>query len=133
MNIGEKLRTLRDFYGYNQVEIAEKTGTTQRNVSYYEATNEVTGLLDYIIKFCSCINIPVSDFFIEDINELKRELPDYITPEDAALIKLINTAVETDIQLEIKKSFTHIVRAILINKADKLKHLPEYKALFGEE
>ncbi len=132
MKLGDKLKNLREHYGYSQTQIANVLDTSQRNVSNYESTEEITGLLDYIFKFCRYFKIPVSEFFIENISDLKNTLPDYIKPEDAALIKIINTGVDIQTQIEIKKAFIQVARAILINKSDRIKDMPEYKELFGE-
>jgi len=130
MEIGKKLKILRKQAGYNQKELAGILGISQRNISYYEATEELTGLIDYIFKICTLFNITVSEFFIENIHELNKKLPDYIKPEDAALIKIINTSIDIKTQIEIKKAFLHITRAILQDKVEKLKDLPEYQVLF---
>jgi transcriptional regulator with XRE-family HTH domain len=132
MDIGKKLKTLRLQTGYSQTELAKILDVSQRNISYYESTEELSGLLDYIFRICSLMNITVSEFFINEIDELQKKIPDYIKPDDAALFKIINTTVDPEIQAEIKKAFIHIVRSILLKKSDKLKNLPEYRVLFKE-
>lgn len=132
MNIGEKLKTLRKHYGYSQLELAEKLQISQNNISYYESMSESTGLLDHIIKFCTLFHIPVAEFFMEDVEELKKDLPDYITPSDAAILKILNTSVDIKTRNEVKSAFVHIMKAILIRYEDRLKHMPEYYKIFGD-
>jgi len=133
MNIGDKLKNLRKHYGFSQNDIAKKLEMSQHNVSYYESQNELSGLLEYIYKFCLMLNIPVADFFLEDIDELKKDLPDYITPADAAILKVLNTAVDAKTRIEVKSAFVHIMKAVLVKYQDKLGHMPEFKKLFGDE
>lgn len=130
--IGEKLKQIREYLGYSQNEISKVLDVPQRSISNYESTEDISGLLDYIYKICRLANKPLSEFFIEDIPDLKTTLPPYITPEDAALFKIINTGVDAETQVEIKKAFIQVARAILLNKSDRLKNMPEYRELFGE-
>jgi len=132
MNIGDKLKYLREHYGYSQSELAKKTGIPQRSISNYETINEPTGILEYIIQFCDLLNLPVAEFFMEDVKDLKRDLPEYITPSDAAILKVLNTAVDAKTRIEVKSAFVHIMKAVLVKYQDKLGHMPEYKKLFGE-
>ena len=132
MELGDRLKTLRKHYGYSQTDIAEKLNTSQHNVSYYESNIELTGLLDYIYKFCLYFRIPVYEFFMTEPEDYKRVLPDYITPTDAAVLRILNTSIDIKARLEIKEAFMHIMKAVLVNYADKLGHMPEYQALFEE-
>lgn len=132
MNIGEKLKTLREYYGYNQTELAGILDTSQRNISNYESSSEVTGLLAYIIKFCDYFNIPVSELFIDNIRDIKNTIPGFITPEDALLLKFINTKMDEETKVEIKTAFKYIVKAVA-GRSEKLKNLPEYKNLYEEK
>jgi len=132
MNIGDKLRSLREYYGYTQSELGRKLEVPPRNISNYETIVEPTGVLEYIVQFCDFLKIPVAEFFIEDVEDLKRDLPDYITPADAAILKVLNTAVDAKTRIEVKSAFVHIMKAVLVKYQDKLGHMPEYKKLFGE-
>lgn len=132
MNIGEKLKHLREFYGYNQTELARILGTSQRNISNYESSVDTTGLLSYIFKLCNYLKIPVSEFFIDNAEDLKKTLPYFIKPEDVMLMNIINTEMDEETQAEIKKAFKQITKIVLMNKPGKLKNIPAYKELFGE-
>lgn len=132
MNIGKKLKYLREYYGYNQTELAEILGTSQRNISNYESYSEISGLLAYIFKLCNFFKIPVSDFFIESSQDIKNRLPDYIKPDDLTLLKIINTGFDAKTQTEIKKIFIQITKVAIDNNSEKIKNMPEYHELFGE-
>lgn len=132
MNLGEKLKSLRKYYGYTQTDLEKRLDIPQKNISNYESTSEPFGMLEYILKFCALINIPVAEFFMENIEDLKRELPDYITPSDAAILKILNTSVDIKIRIHVKQAYANIIKAILVQYEDKLGHLPEFRALFGD-
>jgi len=131
MNIGEKLKALRKHYGFTQTELEKRLNILQKNISNYETISEPSGVLEYIIKFCALINLPVEEFFMEDVEDLKRKLPDYITPSDAAILKILNTAVDVKTRIEVKQVFIHTMKAVLMQYQDKLGHMPEFKKLFG--
>jgi len=131
MNIGDKIKNMREYYGYSQTDIAKSLNVTQRNISYYESMPVATGILEFIVEFCEFLKIPLAEFFIEDVEDLKKELPDYITPSDAAILKVLNTAVDTKTRIEVKEAFVHIMKAVLVRYEDRLKHMPEFKKLFG--
>jgi transcriptional regulator with XRE-family HTH domain len=84
-SIGKRLKEIREYLGYSQNQIAKVLDVPQRTISNYEASNELSGLLEYIYKICKLANKPASEFFMEDIDELKGTLPAYIKPDDAAL------------------------------------------------
>lgn len=133
MILGEKLKNLRKHYGLSQAEMAKNLNISQHNVSYYESTLELTGLLEYIYSFCEHFNIPVSEFFMENVEELKDKLPDYIKPKDAAILKILNTHVDQETRIQVKKVFVEVMRTILLKHKDKLGHLPEFQELFKDE
>jgi len=133
MNIGDKLRSLREYYGYTQSELGRKLEVPPRNISNYETIVEPTGVLEYIVQFCDFLKIPVAEFFMEDVEDLKRDLPDYITPADAAVFKILNTAIDAKTRIEVKQVFIHTMKVALMQYKDKLQHMPEFKKLFGEE
>jgi transcriptional regulator with XRE-family HTH domain len=131
-SIGNKLKLIREFLGYSQNEISKVLEVPQRSISNYESTEDISGLLEYISKICKLANKPLSEFFTEDTPDLSITMPAYIKPEDAALLKIINTSVDIETQVEIKKIFVQITKAILMNKSGRLKNIPEYKEFFGE-
>jgi transcriptional regulator with XRE-family HTH domain len=130
-SIGDKLKIIREYLGYSQNEISKVLEVPQRSISNYESTEDISGLLGYISKICSLANKPLNEFFLEDTPILTSTMPAYITPEDAALLKIINTSVDVETQIEIKKAFVQITKAILMNKSGRLKNIPEYKKIFG--
>lgn len=132
MNLGEKLKQIRKHYGYSQSELSRVLEIPQTSISNYESQSEVSGMLDYIYKFCEKLNIPVAEFFMEDLNALKKDLPDYISLEDAAMFKILNTQIDPKVRVEIKSAFVNIMKAILIRYEDQLSHMPEYKKLFED-
>ena len=132
MNIGEKLRQLRTCYGYSQKDLSRLTNTPQTSISNYEGQDELSGILEYIFKLCELIKIPFHEFFLNDVEQIKKDLPSYITPSDAAVLRILNTSIDIKARIEIKEAFLHIMKAVLVNYADKLGHMPEYRALFPQ-
>lgn len=131
MKIGEKLKSLRKYYGFSQAGIADKLNISQNNISYYESMIEITGLLDYITRFCDLINMPVAEFFMEDMSTITKELPSYITPANAAMFKILNTRVDIKTRIKVEEAFVCILEAILMQYGDRLHHLPEYQEILG--
>jgi transcriptional regulator with XRE-family HTH domain len=131
MTYGEKLKNLREHYGYSQRELALKIGINQANISFWEKADYPS--LDGITKVCEFLKIPIYEFFIENENQLKNTLPDYITPSDAAVLKILNTAIDIKTRVEIKKVFIHTMKVALMQYKDKLQHMPEFKKIFGDE
>lgn len=133
MNIGDKLKHLREYYGYSQNELSKVLGVPQRSISNYEAQDDVAGLLEYIFKVCTKFNIPVSQFFLEDEQKnTSKSLPDYITHEQAELLKILNTKIDVQTRIQVTKIFIEVMKGILLQQKDKFKHLPEFQELFGD-
>ena len=128
---GEKLKILREYYGYSQRELAAKIDTNQANISFWEKSDYPS--LEGIFKICEFFKINIWEFFIDDFEEFKKILPDFIEPSDAAVMKLVNTRMDIEKRIQVKKMFLDVVKLALAKHKDKLKDLPEYKALFGEE
>ena len=125
---GEKLKKLREYYGYSQRELAAKIETNQANISFWENSDYPS--LEGIIKICEFFKVSLWEFFIDDFEEFKKVLPDFIEPSDAAVIKLVNTRMDIETRIQVKKVFLDVVKLALAKDKDKLKELPEYKALF---
>lgn len=132
MMIGDKLRSIREYYGHSQTYVGKSIDVPVRNISNYEDTEEVSGVLSYIFKLCAFYKIPVHEFFIEDDKKLKEKLPDFITPEDAEILKILNTAVDIKMRIEVKKLFVQAMKIVLLKSADKIRHTDEFKALFPD-
>ena len=128
---GDKLRILRDYYGHSQRELADKLDIPSTTISSWERTEYPS--LEGIIKICDFYKVSLWEFFIDDLEEFKKILPDFIEPSDAAVMKLVNTRMDVETRIQVKKMFLDVVKLALAKDKDKLKDLPEYKALFGEE
>lgn len=131
MDIGEKLKKLREDYGYSQSELSRLLNVPQTSISNYEAKNEISGVLEYIYKLCKITNMPVAEFFMEKESDKNRKLPSYITPANAAMLKILNTQVDIKTRIKVEEAFVHILEAILVQYGDRLQHLPEYQEIFG--
>ncbi|HOP27919.1 MAG TPA: helix-turn-helix transcriptional regulator [Spirochaetota bacterium] len=128
---GEKLKKIRDYYGYSQRDLADKLEVPYSTLSFWERADYPS--LEGIVKICEFFKINIWEFFIEDFEEFKKILPDFIETSDAAVMKLVNTRMDIETRIQVKKMFLDIVKLALAKDKDKLKDLPEYKALFGEE
>ncbi len=131
MDIGKKLKSLREHHGFSQADIAKTLDMTQRNISYYEGMEGSTGVLDYIIRFCDIVRISPAEFFMEDMSTITKELPSYITPANAAMFKILNTRVDIKTRIKVEEAFVCILEAILMQYGDRLHHLPEYQEILG--
>lgn len=128
---GEKLKKIRDYYGYSQRDLAAKLEVPYSTLSFWERADYPS--LEGIVKICEFFKINIWEFFIDDFEEFKKILPDFIEPSDAAVMKLVNTRMDIEKRIQVKKMFLDVVKLALAKDKDKLKDLPEYKALFGEE
>ena len=133
MNIGEQLKVLREHSGYSQSELAKKLDVPQTSISNFESRQDLNGILDYIFKLCTFIDMPVFEFFMKYDKISKKDLPPYITKDDAEIFKILNTAVDIKTRIEVKKLFVQTMKIVLLQSADKIKHMPEFKALFPED
>ncbi len=86
--------------------------------------------LDGVKKICDYYKITLWQFFLDDYDELKEYIQDFIETEDAALLKLINTRMSIEERIQIKKAFLEVAKLVLLSNEEKFKDLPEYKALF---
>ncbi len=125
---GDKLKKLREYYGLSQRELAAKIETNQANISFWE--NSEYPSLEGIIKICDFFKLNLWEFFIDDFEEFKKVLPDFIESSDAAVLKLVTTRMDVEQRIMVKKVFLDIVKLVLAKDIDKLKELPEYRALF---
>ncbi len=127
---GTKLKNLIKDSGYTLKQISEKIEVPASTIaSWYKSEYPP---LEAIIKMCCFLKINLWEFFINDNEDLKNILPDYIKPEDAALFKLLNNDVDISIRIEVKKLMVQTMKVVLSGNVDKLKDKPEYKMLFGD-
>ena len=69
-NIGEKLKTLRQKFGFSQPELAEKIKVTKPTYAGYEKGKDLSiGTLDKLSKI---FNIPIESFFLNDNEDFKN-------------------------------------------------------------
>ena len=125
---GKKLKNLREHYGYSQRELAEKLDIPSTTLSFWERADYPS--LEGIIKFCGVFNMSLWEFFIDDYNEMKKILPSFITTDDAAILHLLNNHIDTETRMQVKRAFVEIMKLVLLNKQDNMKHLPEFQQLF---
>ncbi len=132
--MGEKLKYLREYYGYSQSKLSKMLGIPQTSISNYEQQDEVSGMLDYIHKICKLFNIPVHEFFMNDISkgEYDEKLPSHITPEWNEALKILNTQVDIKTRIEVTKAFIQIMKITLSKYSDRLKDNPEYQKLMRD-
>jgi len=129
MKIGDKLKKLREYHGFSQSDIGRRLEIAPRNISNYETVDEISGMLDYVLRFCDLINMPVAEFFMEDMSTITKELPSYITPANAAMLKILNTQVDIKTRIKVEEAFVCILEAILVQYGDRLQHLPEHQEI----
>ncbi len=127
---GDKLRKLREHYGYSQRELAEKLDIPSTTISSWERTDYPS--LEGIIKISKFFNTNLWEFFLDDFGQIKHILPNFIEPDDAAMLKLLNAKMDVVTRIEVKKIFLAVLKMALAKDEENLRHLPEYTALFGE-
>jgi transcriptional regulator with XRE-family HTH domain len=125
---GEKIKKMREHYGYSQRELADKMGIPSTTLSFWERSDFPS--LEGIIKVCDVFKINLWEFFIDDYSEIKKILPDYITADDSALLSLLNKEVAIETRIQVKKTFLEILKLVLIQHAERISYLPEYRHLF---
>lgn len=125
---GTKLKTLIKESGYTLKEISEKIEVPASTIaSWYKSEYPP---LDSIIKICQFFKINLWEFFINDNEDLKKLLPGFISSEDINMLKLVNTKMDVEQRIKVKKVFLEVIKLALAKDEDKFKDLPEYKALF---
>lgn len=127
---GEKIKKMREHYGYSQRELADKMGIPSTTLSFWERSDFPS--LEGIIKVCDVFKINLWEFFIDDYSEIKKILPDYITADDSALLSLLNKEVAIETRIQVKKTFLEILKLVLIQHAERISYLPEYRHLFHD-
>lgn len=87
IHFGKKLNEIRQYYGYSQAQIAEKTGTVQTNISYWEGLEYPP--LEEIIKILKIYDMTLGDML---------ECAD-LSPQEGELLRMFRNY--TDRQREI--------------------------------
>jgi hypothetical protein len=65
------------------------------------------------------------------LKSFKKILPDFIEPSDAAVMKLVNTRMDIETRIQVKKMFLDVVKLALAKDKDKLKDLPNIRRCLG--
>jgi transcriptional regulator with XRE-family HTH domain len=126
---GEKIKILREHYGYSQRELSEKIGVPSTTLSFWERTEYPS--LEGIIKICDAFSMSLWEFFVDDYSQIKKMLPDYINADDAALLKILNTRLDRETRIQVKKTFLEILKLTLLNDREQYINMPEYRLLFN--
>ena len=126
---GEKIKKLREHYGYSQREFAEKLGVPSTTLSFWERADYPS--LEGIIKVCATFSMNLWEFFVDDYGQIKKTLPDFINADDAALLKILNTRLDRETRIQVKKAFLEIMKLALLKDKEKYLNTPEYKLLFN--
>lgn len=121
---------MREHYGYSQRELAEKIGIPSTTLSFWERSEYPS--LEGIIKICEVFKLNLWEFFIDDYSGIKKTLPDHITSDDSALLRLLNTEVNIETRIQVKKAFLEILKLVLMHKSNDLSYMPEYRHLFRD-
>jgi transcriptional regulator with XRE-family HTH domain len=64
---GEKLKKIRDYYGYSQRDLADKLEVPYSTLSFWERADYPS--LEGIVKICEFFKINIWEFFIDDFEE----------------------------------------------------------------
>lgn len=101
MNIGDRLRILREQAGISGKALAEKIGIVPSQINKIEH-NVTKPSLDTLEKICDALSISLGDFFAPDKLELEPELQRFLqsakqlTPDERKkLIELIDLMKST--------------------------------------
>lgn len=102
MNIGDRLRILREQSGISGKALAEKIGIVPSQINKIEH-NVTKPSLDTLEKICAALGITLGDFFAPDKMELEPEILRFLqsakklTPDERKkLIELIDLMKGTD-------------------------------------
>ena len=76
IQIGQKLKQLRNNYGTSQKSLAYYLGVTQQNIAHYE-TGAIGIPFSVIVKICAFFNISNINYFIEESQSLDEEIAYY--------------------------------------------------------
>ncbi|MGE5631364.1 MAG: helix-turn-helix domain-containing protein [Caulobacteraceae bacterium] len=104
MEIGKKLKQIREMANLSQKEVAEKAGISQAYYSEIENGKEkIRCPIDTLSSICSALGISLSEFFKDD----KELLKSYLPPEYVDVVKY---AREREVSPEQLKSVIDLIR-----------------------
>jgi len=92
-----KAKELRKSAGLTQKDCRKITGHTQSSISNYEKAEYPNA--EYVAKLCSHLNIRLSEFW--KASDETESLPSYIKPEQAEILRLINTNFDTETRIAL--------------------------------
>lgn len=85
MTIGDRIKYYRKAVNLTQAELAEMVGLSPSAIRMYE-TNKREPKMDTLQKICITLNIPITEFFI---NELEKKFPSAQLNRESKEIELI--------------------------------------------
>ncbi len=115
---GKKSKALRKEYGLTQKDCADITGHSQSSISVYEKSEYPNA--EYIALLCEHINMPLYKFWLKE-DEEKDPLPPYIKPEQAEILKLINTEFDAETRIEIWELFKKALEGFAVASGLKIE------------
>jgi len=114
VHFGDRLKKYRNQHRLSQSELGKLIDYEQFNVSYQERIPYPT--LQYIIKFCSGLNIPLSEFFYT--GEGRK------APVNEALLSFLRTVEQEVPENEVEDMISiwnHMVKRLYIGKKEKVQ------------
>lgn len=81
MNIGKKLKEIRESHGLTQKQLAEKIGVTAVTITRYER-NQREPKYDMIIKICEIFDISINELIGENITSMSSAEINHIYEND---------------------------------------------------
>lgn len=91
MNIGEKIRKLREEKEWSQYRLAKVSGVRQGNLSQIEAGIKKAPTADTLRKICAALGVSMAEF---DDTIKEKDLPSEFTPDDIELLRKIKSQPE---------------------------------------
>lgn len=119
----KKLKKLRIRKNLTQQELAEELGITQKQISRYEK-GERNFKQDFLVKLSEYFNVPISEFFSEDIKNNKQT--EYVPVYNSLNFKQINEYIELPKAWIDKKEHVFCVKLngdVILYKKDNKEYL----------
>lgn len=107
---GQKIKEIRKAAKLNQADLAEITGVSRPNVSFWEKAEYPP--LEAIVKICNALKIDLSDFFdTGDHRENKSGIPQNFIPVLQTIARLPEEIQEEILKIttQVTMSFSHLV------------------------
>ncbi len=112
MNYGEMLKNARKKANLSQKDLAEKLDVHQATISVWEKSHYPP--LEAIEKVCKFLDVEMWEFFVPADADQNDRLPSYIKPEQAELMRLINTNFDAETRIEIWDLFHKALEAFAV-------------------